>query len=443
MFANQLFGQRCCLHLHPSYFENRYYGWIFEKISKYNEKYGQLPSMKNVVNQIKSIKAEEQPNYKKSFKQVVDAKLEEEDYLKDTLKEFIKASEFRRLHAKAGELYNEGKYEEAYRFTQERSQEISQIRFEDESYVKPEDIVPILRSQMEAKENGGVLVTGIDPLDEFLDGGIYKGEVTTLIGGYNVGKTITAINIACENIEKGKRVLFIYHEGREADIVTKFVSRLTGIPYNTIKAWNVLTEEDHARIKTAEKLIGEHLRIKEMRKIGVDVYDVVAYTKETFAEWPFDMLVDDYAMILDPGSNKRSKRFEKRHQIAENWRVLDQLSSEKDGLNIAVLTLAQFNREGKKKEGVVLRSDDIAECIDIAKISATILTLSEIDGDIVVCLDKSRSAQKGFMLKVFSDMGRMKIFHRSLDWEKMGFFDPAQHGANRKPQYGTSNQSTN
>lgn len=433
MVENPVFSSKCASHLKPNYFDNKYLSWFFSKVQGYWEKYNEMPTVQYVYEQLWLISEDKRKSYITAFKSVINTNVAEGDYIKDSLTDWVQSCEFKDLHVKTSEMFNDESYQECYAYTLEKIQEIQQISFHDEDYIKAEEMLEILKSNKDRERK--VLPLGIDLIDKELLGGVERGSTTTILGGYNTGKTITSINVAAHNIEQGNNVLFIFHEGAKDEIVTKIVSRLTGIPFAILQVYNT-TPEDEEKIKEAMKLVDKHLRLKEMRKIGVGVMDVVSYAKDTYSEWKFDMLIDDYAMILD--INKVSRNTQKRHVIAQSWVVLDALSAE---LNIAVVNLAQFNREGVKKglEGnKILRSDDIAECIDIAKTSATILTLNKPAGEqdtLIICLDKTRVTEKGFLVKTETNLGRMRMFGGGLKQMKLGYDNGGPIGNDdRKPE---------
>ena len=236
-------------------------------------------------------------------------------------------------------------------------------------------------------------------------GMIPKKSVTTIISAYNVGKTSASISCCYHAAMSGKKILFIFHEGRKEQIVLKFISRITKIPYNSLKSGGYLEEPDQIqKIEKAKKMIDKYIRIKEMRHVGVTVEDVFKYCKNMKRNWDFDMMVDDYGQKLFS-----KKKMEFRHNLAHTWNTFDLMSAE---LDIAILTCAQLNRDNaiKNKAGEkIVRSDGVSEAITIAHVSETILTLNksskqENDNQMVICLDKARDAQAGLLIECQTDM---------------------------------------
>jgi len=424
MLANEIFALNCSQHLKANYFENKYLAWFFIKIKNYLDEYKELPTWRFLVDQLKTIKKEEKNSYTLAFKNIASIKLsdlKDIDYLKTELTTFIKTSEFKRMHSKEASLFNDGRYEEAYSYVSEQITNINQINFSDDTHVQSSEIDEILEEAPKSTINR--IPTGITPLDLELLGGLPKKSVTTVIGGWNTGKTIFSVNLAYYAALAGKKVLFIFHEGRKDQIVIRFLSRITGIPYNTIMCGGYFDDERKVRsIKKAKELIKNFIRIREMRKVGVSIENVYSYTKATKADWGLDYLIDDYGQKLM--TDKKGFR-ELRHALGHIWNVFDHMSAE---LDIAVLTLAQLNRESVIKNrsgGNIIRSDGISEAAVIAHVSETILTLNRSDEDVIndkmiICLDKTRDGQAGLLYGCNTNFRRMQAYDPQLGFTREG-----------------------
>jgi len=419
MLQNDVFAVNCIRHLDPSYFENKYQAWLFKKIGMYVEKFKSIPSKHFLIDQLKTISEEELVSYRTSLKSILDTELRDVEYLKEELTSFIRNREYKKLHFNCAKLFNDGKFEDAYKLNEEKINEIRNTTFTDDSFVRPEDIDIILSRVSQEAVQKNIIPTGIPPIDKQLGGGLYKKTVSTIISAYNVGKTTSAINLGVNAALSGNKVLFVFHEGNKDRLVLKFISRITKIDYNSLIIGR-LEESDKAKIEEAKIIIEKYIRIKEMRYVGVTVEDVFAYAKQTKKEWGLDMLIDDYGAILKSTSSKFK---EKRHMLGHNWEMFNLMSAE---LDCAIVTIAQFNRDAVKdnRSGRKwLRSDDVAEAIDIAHHSENILTLNRSSSDslsdeIVICLDKARDGQAGLLVKCKTDFRTMRI------WDvKLGIYD--------------------
>lgn len=420
MLREDMFALGCSTHIKSEYFSNKYQAWLFKKIKMYMEKYKAIPTKNFLVDQLKTISVDELESYKLALKNILEVETKDIDYMKDELTNFIRSKEFAKMHKDLAELYNDKKLDEAMRVAQERSENLFKISFSDDTYVTPTEIDVILTTaSVTAKDR---IPTGIPLLDDKLGGGLAKEEVTTIISAYNAGKTTAAINIAYYAAMSNKKVLFLFHEGNKKNIVLKFLARITCIPYNRLVAGG-LTEGEYKKIDSAKLLVEKYIRIKEMRKVGIAIEEVYSYAKATKKEWDFDLLIDDYGAILSSSSMKFK---EKRHVLTHIWETFSLMSSE---LKIAIVTIAQFNREAVKvnREGSkVLRSENVSEAIGISQHSDNIITLNRSSEDalknnVTLCLDKTRETEAGLLIECVTDFKTSRVWDPNLGIKDKGW----------------------
>jgi KaiC domain protein len=61
--------------------------------------------------------------------------------------------------------------------------------------------------------------TGVEGLDELLGGGLPKGHVVTVLGGFGTGKTTLSLQFIKEGLEKGDKCIFITLEETDESII--------------------------------------------------------------------------------------------------------------------------------------------------------------------------------------------------------------------------------
>jgi hypothetical protein len=378
-----------------------------------------------MVDQLKLVVEDELEMFLAIYEKIIDSPISEKAYIEDSLEKFSKLSEFKKLHIKSAELCNSYRYEESYEFVAKQISKINDISFKNDKHITSKEIDDTLK-RYEEKKFEEISIMGVDQLPDYggkksWNGKIPKGSVTTVIGSYNTGKTAFMINCAMLIASCGHRVLFIFHEGRKEQIILRFLSRITLIPYNVLKV-GLLDEDQKQRVEMAKEFIENFIRIREMRNVGNTVEDVVLYAKQTMKEWPFDCLIDDYGQKLMP----KRVYSELRHNQKQVWDTLDSMSGE---LNIAVMTAAQLNREysKKNKKGIeIIRSEGISEAISIAHISETILTLNRsakdgVEDKLVICLDKSRDENNGLLIQCRTNMSALITHDPDLGYDIIGY----------------------
>lgn len=414
MTKDESLCSKCSHYLQSDYFNNKYLSWFFSKCRDYYNQYGhegRLPSPQYLVDQIqKVIVKEEINNYAQILSKIISIPDNDKEYLIDELELFIKTSEFKKLHIKTADFYNNGEYDKAFDYTRERMNIIDEIKLRQDDYVTPQEIDEILERAQNNEDVEEVDIMGMSFPDynnqPTWNGKIPKQGVTTVIAPWNTGKSTFLINSAYFAALSGKKVLFVFHEGRKSSIVLKFISRLTQIPYNALKA-GLLNDEDRVKIEKAKIVIRERIRIKEATKVGNTVEDLYVYCKTVKQEFNFDILIDDYGQKLGV---KRPKN-QLRHDYLHIWNTLDQMAHE---LYITILTAAQINRDGSKankKGDAIIRSENISETIAPAQVSEVVLTINRSSKDRIsdkwiLCLDKGRDSLDGLLIEVNSSFSR-------------------------------------
>jgi len=181
--------------------------------------------------------------------------------------------------------------------------------------------------------------TGFKKLDEVLNGGLRKGNLTVLGARPAVGKTSWGQQVILNIAKQRKVCLFASLEVNNRQVYDKFVSINKSIP-----AWKI------ARKKLNQpETIDYDISKKELKEINDFIFVVDAsqsikqielMVKRHIAKRKLDLLVVDYIQIVKREYNKN---------ISEATAIKEITTGLKDiakKYNIAVLGLAQINREG-------------------------------------------------------------------------------------------------
>jgi len=409
MLSESVFCSKCIKYLKEEYFQDEVLGWFFVNIKNHYNEYKKPPDEITICNDIISrISEDKKSEYITLFKNgICAASSGNNTYIKKCITKFVKANAFKEMHIVQRDFYNNGQLEKACDYTLDKISQINRMDFFEDSAVNVDDIEGLLQYLRE--RNKTKIPLGIPILDSLIAGGLPKQSVHTVLAGYGVGKTSFLINVAVEAARKGIKTLFTYHEGRTEQIVARFLSKITRIPFNTFLTLDIEIHKE--KIERAKKLLKDNILIKPMCQVGITVEDVYEYAKEKQKDFPFDLLISDYGQELDPRQGFR----EKRHNISKVWTIFDQMASE---LDIVILTAAQFNREGvkKSKRGMtVVRSDNISECINIAQKSEIILTLNPYKDGTIICLDKQRDGPTGNLIYCESKMNCIMFYDKTLE----------------------------
>jgi replicative DNA helicase len=183
------------------------------------------------------------------------------------------------------------------------------------------------------------LPTGFKKLDEVLNGGLRKGNLTVLGARPAVGKTSWGQQVILNIAKQGKVCLFASLEVNNIQVYNKFVSINKSIP-----AWKIFQQKlnqseliDYNKSKQELKEINDFIFVVDASQ---SIKQIEAMVKRHIAKRKLDLLVVDYIQIVKREYNKN---------ISEATAIKEITTGLKDiakKYNIAVLGLAQINREG-------------------------------------------------------------------------------------------------
>ena len=276
------------------------------------------------------------------------------------------------------------------------------------------------------EELDDVLTWGVPELDQCLnratkDGGLVRGDLTLLLAPTNIGKTTTCISVARANILRGKKVLFVTHEGNDNNIFDKLLCAMLGKTPGWLLNWH-MHEGAEEQINRAVHLLETHMRWIHIPDRSIYAEQIVERIKresdkfisETGGEH-FDLLIDDYPAKLS--SIKASKGYlERRHELEIVYDLFRSLAEEYKWHSLCPI---QANRaaakilegRGDSKKGRFLESDDVADAWGPVTLATNVISInrdSQMRADEVVVfrIGKSRSGETGWNIACNSDFGR-------------------------------------
>lgn len=245
--------------------------------------------------------------------------------------------------------------------------------------------------------------TGIDKLDEALEGGLGKGELGLLIGGSGFGKTTfgTAIcNYAatyrCEdNNYDGYKVLQIVFEDRVKQIQRKHISRITGIEARNLSKPEYIEEVKRrlADFKDGE-ILDKNLRIVRFPSGEVTASGIKRFLKKLInSGFKPDLMTLDYFECME--HEKQSNAQAEHEREGKTMRKFESMAAEFD---MAVWVFSQGSRDSIGMDIVTM--DKIAGSFKKAQIAHAILSIARTMDDIehnkaVLALLKNRAGKSG------------------------------------------------
>jgi replicative DNA helicase len=343
------------------------------------------------------------------------------DIIRDELTEWMHSVIFQNGIEKSVTLFNAKKTKESYEHVTGIVKQLREISFDDSEEVKFEN--PVQFTQDSQLDFSKAITTGLSILDRALitdavAGGLVPGDMTIILAATNVGKTSVMITTIVHNLKRKKKVLFMTHEGRPADIRNKIMCSYIGCTMSQLMSM-YKTPEGIQMLENAASDISKWLTYIPYNKPGMSVEEVEPiirrYQDSLKMSNPegkgFDLLVVDYPAKLT--TNRASKGLLPQ-RISDHivYEYYTQLALE---YNFHVLCAIQTNREGSKvnqgKEDRFLTMEDVAEswgpmqsATNVISLNRDVLSQQKNIMTFYVC--KSRASRVGTAVVVRTDFAK-------------------------------------
>ena len=233
------------------------------------------------------------------------------------------------------------------------------------------------------------LYTGFFDLDK-LTGGLHRKEFTVIGARPGVGKTTFALQIANRIAEKNIEVAIFSLEMADTQIITKLISKKTGIDNDRIK-FGTLENDDFDKIALASNEIAQ-LPLNIITECYT-LQDIEIELRRLKNIKNLGLAVIDYLQLIKNNNKKYNNR---EQELADISRTLKLLSLE---LDIPIIALCQLNRNASRTEPTL---SDIRESGAIEQDADNVIFLYKQDvdednptQDIVIDLQKQRNGCTG------------------------------------------------
>ncbi len=263
--------------------------------------------------------------------------------------------------------------------------------------------------------------TGWPSLDRILSG-IPRGRLAVVAARPSVGKSAAALNMAASMASAGNRVLFCSLEMTRRECLARQVAATSGIPLG-----HILEPDGHmteAELDRFYKLSGRlDTTIWYDDTAALSVGSLQAKARRMKAKQGLDVIFVDYLQLMTPPPGMPNRTEEER--ISSISRALKDIAKH---LDIAIVALAQLNRQLEYRDDPRPRMADLRSSGAIEQDADTIVMLSRLvqptgrDGlrgprlaDVPVRFDvvKNRQGQTGNTI----------LLYRGL-WTKFTDYDP-------------------
>ena len=344
------------------YFDNQYFKLIMQLIKEYYEKYETSPSF-DALDQLTRIEISSEMARKNIFdmlKEIKEASFEDHLFVKEKSIKFCKQQELKKAIRKVESIMEKGDFE-SYDKCEEYIRKAIIIGDGDNGSF---EIFTELDKLLDEDYRHPV-PTGVDGLDNILNGGLAKGEIGVVLAPTGVGKTTMLTRFANTAFNMGYNVLQIFFEDNPKIIQRKHFTCWTGIVNDELSNHKetVLEKADEMK-KTGGRLILKKLPSDEMT-----ILQIKNQVRKIEADGvKLDMILIDYIDCILPD-----------RAFNDEWKGEGSVMRKFEGmcseLNLVGWTATQGNRTSISSE--VVTTDMMGGSIKKAQVGHVIISVAK------------------------------------------------------------------
>ena len=373
----------------PKYFDNQYFKLIMQLVKEYYQNYQIAPSF-DALDQLTRIEITSEMAKKYVFdmlKEIKDASFEDHLFIKEKAIKFCKQQELKKAIRKVESIMEKGDFE-SYDMCEEYIREAIQA-----GEITNEDFEVFTQMEKLLEEDYRHPVpTGIDGLDNILNGGLAKGEIGVVLAPTGVGKTTMLTRFANTAFNMGYNVLQIFFEDNPKIIQRKHFTCWTGIVNDELSNHKetVLDKADEMK-KTGGKLILKKLPSDEMT-----ILQIKNQVRKIISEGTkIDVVLIDYIDCILPDRS-----------FDDEWKGEGSVMRKFEGmcheLNLAGWTATQGNRSSISSD--VVTTDQMGGSIKKAQVGHVIISVAKTlqqkeMGLATIAIVKSRLGRDGIIFE--------------------------------------------
>lgn len=407
LMTDDAFWHKAMKYLEPGFFTTRPHGWMFATMQKYHLEYAK---------RITEIPLREAAARDAGFLSEVEAtfstRVTEPEFIKDQLKEFVRRNIFARAHEESQKFYNDGKHSKAYDMMCEAMDDLRRVEFDepDRSWFFDELESRMRRRFKDAHDpTEGVYTTGIEQVDDMLDGGPKRGEVHLVIGNAKAGKTIFLINqgFVITRVCR-KPVLYINLEGSTKLIEDRLDSCYSTELYTAVKRGEIRPALYKEMVEEYRYLRGLMV-IRTLNDWDVNILSLEAELKELESDgFRPEVIVLDYVDLL---RSRNRVDTETQNQV-DSMKDVKRLANR--GYLIWSACQAQRMKDGDDERETLLKASNIADAYGKIRIAdgwgSINSTRAERErGESRYFLENYRDGAVGRVFRLHNENDRMRI----------------------------------
>lgn len=339
---------------------------------------------------------------------------------------YIKQKKFIELHEKSADEYNLGNKERAYEILDKASRELSEFSLDLGELTQVFKGFPERHIDRSFGVYGGrtVIPTGIDPIDEFTEGGPITGETLIYLGDSGVGKSTLLVYHGVIAAKNGYDVLHFQVEGTKQQCLNMYDSCWTGATYKEMRDGGLPDGRYEAYKKVLTKMQGE-VHVYAAEQFGsVSVNDLRNQCKDMKKRCGnnFKVLIVDYLTLLETSNGISYGPAYERFKMNRLGRDFKNICVEFDLLGITVAQSNTVSPELLNDPDFYMTRYNIGEgkrLIEPFSYHITInQTKDEYDENLArLYFDKLREHRSGQLVTIAQNLKRKRFYDRKRSLE--------------------------
>ena len=266
---DKVFSETIIYSIEPKYFDNQYFRLIMANIKNYYERYETTPSF-DALRQV--IKLDTSDEITQQYVEDIIVELEtmnhaDTRFIQEKSIEFCKQQELKKAIINCSSILDKGDVDNYYQCEEMLRKALAVGQDREEGVDVFDNIDSVL-----SEDFRNPIPTGIEALDELMEGGLSKGELGMVIAPLGVGKTTFMTKVANTAYKEGKTVLQIVFEDSQKVLQRKHFSCFTGIPLNDLErrrdeVKHFQTNNPYKGRCIIRRMTGENVTISKIRQL--------------------------------------------------------------------------------------------------------------------------------------------------------------------------------
>jgi replicative DNA helicase len=404
ILTDRKFGNAIIDIVNPNYFEDEYLRIVVGAIKNAKAKDDIIPDVGSLeFRLLDDVKDDTQRRYALTqLRKIKEADLNDTLYVQETAMRFCKQQELMKALAEINKIISKGEVDNYEELESKLRKALEHGDSKDDGINVFDDIDSVLADDFRKP-----IRTGIEGLDEIMDGGLSKTELAIILAPFGVGKTTMMTKIANTAMLDGYKVLQLFFEDSTKVIQRKHLSCWSKFDLNSLSIHKEEVKEMAANMVANSKGSLGEIRLKRFSSDGTTIPIIRQYIRKLIATgFRPDVVILDYIDVVEP-----SRRFDDVN--AGEGSVMRQFEKMLLELDIAGWTAVQGNRSSIKAD--VVEADQMGGSIKKAQIGHFVVsiakTLDQKDkSTATMAILKSRFGKSGMIFEdIVFDNARIQI----------------------------------